>query len=178
MTFQGLADLRPPRVSFTNLRTGETVEAPLFPESLEEEVVVNWARQGIVGMSHSLLQYGYTDSYKLPGLELPFRGTSREEVDRIHDVRLFLLSACYPPEGASTVREGAPPRLLFFWPQLVSLTCVITNLKIRHQRMNSQGRPTFFVATLDLEEIRDFRLTMDNVRVVGSRRAVVPPESL
>lgn len=175
MSFAGDGRARPPRVSLTNLRTGETVEMPFTPETFAEQVAVNYARQAVVGMSHETLQYGNTGNYTLEGLDFFFRGNTPEEVDAIHDGRLFLLSLAYPPEGAESVRDGAPPRVLFFWPQVVSLTCVLTQIRVSHVKFNSQGRTTIFRVRMNLEEIRDVRLTMEAVRTSGTRRAASAP---
>ncbi len=176
MSFAGSAGARPPRVSLTNLRTGETVEMPFTPEQFVETVAVNWARRAIVGMSHETLQYGNTGNYKLENLDFFFRGTTPEEVDLIHEGRKFLLSLAYAPEGAENLRDGAPARILFFWPQVVSMTCVLMNLRITHQKFNVEGRTTIFRARFSLEEARDVRLTAETVRAQGTQRSAAAPE--
>lgn len=171
MSFVGDLTARPPRLSFTNLRSGETVEMPFMPETLEEEIAVNYAMQSIVGMSHQAHQYAYTGNYGIKGLELFFRATTEAEAELIHDGRKFLFALTLSPRGVETVRDGAPPRILFFWPQLISMTCVLRNLRIRHEKFNRMGLSTVFRATVDLEEIRDVRLTSEDVRQLGTQRS-------
>lgn len=171
MSFSSIAAERPPRVSFTNIRTGETVEMPMFPETLDEQVQVNWTKQVILGMSHETLQYSHTSNHTFDGLEFVFRAESPADLDAITDGRKFLLSLTVPPADAQGVREGAPPRVLFFWPQLVSMTCVVANVRITHEQFNKQGASVRFRAKLTLEEIRDVRLTMDDVREQGTQRS-------
>lgn len=176
MSFYGDASMRPPRVSFTNLRTGETYEMPFTPETFTERVAVNYNRQAIVGMSHETLQYSHTSNHTFPGLDFFFRATTPEEVDLIHEGRLFLFSLGYASAGADSIREGAPPRILFFWPQVVSMTCVLTNIEISHEKFNVEGRTTVFRARMDVEEARDVRLSFEEARARGTQRSPVAPE--
>jgi len=171
MTFGGVVAERPPRVSFTNLRTGETVEMPLFPETLGETVAVNWTKQVILGMSHEQLQYSHTSNHTFDDLEFVFRAQSPADLEAITDGRKFLLSLTLPSADAQGVRDGAPPRILFFWPQLVSMTCVLGNVKITHEQFNKQGASVRFKARLTLEEIRDVRLSSETVREQGTQRS-------
>jgi hypothetical protein len=149
---------------------------PFTPVELVESVAVKWAKLAVVGMSHETLQYGNTSNYALDGLEFFFRGTTPEEVDAIHEGRKFLLSLAYAPEGAEGLRDGAPPRILFFWPQVVSLTCVLGKIRISHSKFNREGRTTIFRARFDLEEARDVRLTMEQVRAQGTQRSAAAAE--
>ena len=170
MSFAGDAAARPPRITLHNIGSGETVEMPFFPSSLTEGIIVSYARQKIVGMSHTTLQYGNTENYTLPGLDFFFRATTPEELDANLEARKFLMSLCYSREGSQGVRGGGPPRILFIWPQLISLTTKITNLRITHTKFNVRGAPTVSSAKFDLEEIRDARLTSEEVRTFGTIR--------
>jgi len=165
-----------PRVTFTNLRTVETVEMPFVPEKFDEMVEVVYARLRVLGLSHEVLHYVGTDNHKFDGFDLFFRGESPDQVAAIHDGRAFLLSLCYAPSGVTGVRDGAPPRVLFVWPQMVSMTCVITRVRISHERFNRIGMTTEFRATIDLEEIRDVRLTSEDVRAFATARTSRGPE--
>ena len=170
MSLEGDVTARPPRISMGNLRTGEIVEMPLFPESFNEEISVSWSKLQILGMSHEPKQYSNTGNYRIPGLILPFQSLDAEVIDRYHDIRNFLMSLTVPPEGASDIRSGGADRIMFFWPQMISMTCNIESLRFSHERFNRFGRSTSFRATIDLEEIRDVRLTSEDVRVSGTRR--------
>lgn len=177
MSLSGTAGARPPRVSLTNLRTNETAEMPFTPNEFVESVAVNWARQAILGMSHEQLQYTNTGNYTLNDLDFAFRATTPAEAKAIHDGRRFLLSLCYAPEGAEGLRDGAPPRILFFWPQVVSMTCILSrDLRITHSAFNSEGLTTRFNARFSLEEARNVRLTMDEVRQYGTQRSSAAAE--
>lgn len=184
MTFAGDAGARMPRVIIASIRTGEFVEMPFVPSELNEEIAVEYARQKVVGMSHEILQYVGTTNHKFSGLQFDFVGTptgTTATVDRqatALDTRLFLMSLCYPSVNAQSIRTGGPSRVLFAWPNLISMTCVLSNLKIVHKKFDVNGRPTLFGATLDLEEIRDVRLTSEAVRSSGTLRSSDPPFEL
>jgi hypothetical protein len=173
-----------PRVMIANLRTGEHVEMPFTPPELTEDIAVEYARQQVVGMSHTILNYANTANHSFKGLEFGFVGTANEAgapfsalarpVDRLAealDTRRFLMSLCYPSATAQGVRDGGPPRVLFSWPAFVSMTCILANLSITHHKFDVFGRPTHFTARVDLEEIRDVRLTSETVRQVGTLRS-------
>lgn len=171
MSFAGNAGARPPRLSITNLRTGETYYFPFTPETFKETIKANWNKQTILGMSHNNLQYSNTDNYEIDPMKFFFRGDSPEEVDLIHEGRKYLMSLMYASAGADSVREGGPPRVLFIWPQMVSMTCVIEVLSLSHLKFNVEGRSTMFTAELGFLEIRDSRLTSEDVREQGTQRS-------
>lgn len=178
MSFAGNAGARPPRLSITNLRSGETYYFPFTPETFKETVKANWAKQTILGMSHNNLQYSNTDNHQIDSLNFFFRGDSPEEIELIHEGRKFLLSLLYPSVGANSVREGGPPQVLFVWPQMISMNCVIEGITISHEKFNREGLTTTFRAEFGLTEIRDTRLTSEDVRAQGTLRSGVSPAQL
>lgn len=187
MTFAGDAGARMPKVVIANIRTGEFVEMPFTPPEFSEEISVEYARQKVVGMSHSILQYAGTENHKFGGLSFAFVGTPLSSnrpgaaaggvnaQDAALDTRNFLMSLCYASASAQGIRTGGPPRVLFAWPSLISMTCVIASLKVTHSKFDTLGKPTVFNAQLDLEEIRDVRLTSEAVRASGTLRSSDPP---
>ena len=171
MTFGGAATARMPRVILANLRTGEGYEMPFVPEKITEQVTAVRARLDIFGLPHQRRQYRGTSNHTISGLEFFFRGTTPEEVENVHNGRRFLLSLMYPSESADSVANGGTPRVLFVWPSLFRLTCELDVVSIEHSKFNSQGLTTIFRARLDLEEVRDVRLTSEEVREVGTLRS-------
>ena len=165
-----VASQRPARVSIANVSTGESIEAQFNPSELEESLEVNWARQTVPGLSHQPMQFIHTGNVKFT-VELQFVATDVSELAELMHARRFLQSLCYPRRGASDVTGGGPPRALFVWPTLVSLTCVITTLNFKYSHFNIAGAPVQFTAKLTLEEIRDVRLTSDEVLVSGTQRS-------
>jgi len=166
-----VAGRRPARMAIVNVATGESVEAQFNPTELEEALEVTWARQTVPGLSHQPLQYVHTGNARFT-LELHFEVQDpTTSLEQLHRARRFLQSLCYPRRGAEDVASGGPPRALFVWPGVISLTCVVTGLSFRYSRFNLDGVPVQFTAKVALEEIRDVRLTADEVLADGTRRS-------
>jgi contractile injection system tube protein len=167
----GTAGQTPARMSIANIATGQSVTAQFNPTEFEEALEVNWARQTVPGLSHQPLQFVNTGNTKFT-LELNFEAQDpTRSLDEIHASRRFLLSLCYPRRGGDTVAGGGPPRALFVWPNVVSLTCVVTSLSFKYGRFNLEGTPVQFTAKVALEEIRDVRLLGEDVLREGTRRS-------
>ena len=165
----------PARMSVVNLTTGESIEAQFNPTELEEVLDVNWARQVVPGLSHQPMQYVHTGNEKLT-LELHFDALDpTTDLAQLLRARRFLLSLCYARRGAQDLLGGMPPRVLFVWPTLVSLTTVITALSFKHSRFNLEGTPTLLTAKVTLEEIRDVRLVAEDVLANGTQRSGTGP---
>jgi hypothetical protein len=161
----------PSRMSIANVSTGDSVDAQFNPTELEESLEVNWARQTVPGLSHQPLQFVNTGNVKFT-LELNFETQDPgADLDQLLRARRFLQSLCYPRRGAADVASGGPPRALFVWPTIVSLTCVITSLTFKYSRFNVAGTPVQFTAKIGLEEIRDVRLLSEEVLANGSQRS-------
>lgn len=167
-----VAGQKPLRMSIRDLNTAEVREVQFNPTTLEEAISVEWARLKPPGLSHEVLQYDHTGNHKIGPIELVFDALGPGgSVDILDEWRKFLLSVCYSKKGAQSVREGEATRVLLFWPNFMSMTCVLTSLKIKHQRFNLEARPTYYTATVAIEEIRDVRLFSEDVRTAGTIRA-------
>jgi hypothetical protein len=68
------------------------------------------------------------------------------------------------------VASGGPPRALLVWPGLVSLTCVVTSLEFRYEQFGVRGEVLVYRAQVNFEEIREVRVTSEEMRVQGSLR--------
>ena len=170
-----VASERPARMSIANVATGESVEAQFNPSEFEEALEVNWTRQTVPGLSHQPLQFVNTGNVKFT-LELNFEVQDPStDLDTIHQGRRFLQSLCYPRRGAEDVVGGGPPRALFVWPNVISLSCVVTALSFKYGRFNLEGTPVQFTAKVTLEEIRDVRLLSEDVLADGSQRSGAAP---
>jgi hypothetical protein len=166
-----VAGQKPKRMSIANVATGDSIDAQFNPSELEEMLDVNWARQTVPGLSHQPLQFVNTGNTKM-SFELRFEAQDpTTTLDRLLRDRRFLQSLCYPRRGASTVIGGGPPRALFIWPKIVSLTCVVTGLAFRYTRFNLDGTPIEFACRVSLEEIRDVRLFSEDVLNDGTQRS-------
>jgi hypothetical protein len=160
-----------PSLTLVNLETGEAKESPLVPEELAERIKVQNARMRPFGASHAVLQYTGTDNRELPDVVL--RGTAETvaELEEITDFLNFMQSLCYPPQGRSTIREGAPPRVLFVWPGSVTLICRVEAVEVRREQFNSAGQTIRYTASLSLVETSEDRIVSEQVRRLGSQRA-------
>lgn len=160
---------RMPRMYLQDLKTLEILEAQFNPAKLEEVLGVDWVKLTVPGLSHQRHQYNFTRNHAV-SFELIFDALAAGNVIDMREARKFLLSVCYSKKGAQNVRDGEATRVLFVWPKLFSLTCVVTNLKISHTSFNLEGDPTYSTAALSLEEIRDARLYSEDVRNDGTQR--------
>ncbi len=165
----------PARMSIANVSSGDSIDAQFNPTEFEEALEVNWARQTVPGLSHQPLQFIHTGNTKFT-LELNFEVQDpTTDLDQIHHARRFLQSLCYPRRGAEDVIGGGPPRVLFVWPKVVSLTCVVTALSFKYGRFNLDGTPVQFTAKVALEEVRDVRLLSEDVLQDGTQRSGAAP---
>lgn len=163
----------PDRMFITNLETGDDMNAQFNPEKLNEKIKVNWSKLSVLGLSHMPKQYQQTDNWTCT-FELKFWAWDSKG-NRLNDIkqkRRQLMSYCYSSRAAPrTVSGGAPPRLNFFWPNLIDLTCTLESLEFNHVRFNRKGDPIESVAIVTLEEIRDVRLYSEDVRATGTIRS-------
>lgn len=164
------AIVTPARLHLIDLSTGEDFEALFNPEQVTEEIQVAYSRLVIPGMSHQPLQYSNTGNEGLQ-FDLYSVGHTPGERERVEDFRRFLQSLCYPKGDAGTIDDGAPPRVLFVWPRVWTFTCVITHLRFVHSQFTVGGQISRSMASVTIEEIRDIRLTSDDVRRHGTRRS-------
>lgn len=159
------------RVSLSSLETGETIEAQFVPPEFEESLEAGYNALEVPGLSHRPLQFGSTSNLQI-SVELYFNAyNTPEDLRRLETARKFLQAALYP-RRAENVASGAPTRLLFVWPGIVSLTCVLRSLTIKHSRFNREGQSVQFIASLALEEFREGRVYAEQIREVGSVRDV------
>lgn len=164
------------KMYLTDLKTLETLTAQYNPDAFEEIIHVMWARLQPPGLSHARLQYDHTDNHRVV-YELIYDALDGGNVDGNLDARNFLQSLCYSKRGAQTVADGEATRLLFVWPGMLSLTCVIDGeMKFKHTRFGVDGRTTFFTVTMQLSEIRDTQLFSEDVRQNGTQRSAAPPD--
>lgn len=161
----------PPRMHLIDLTTGEDREVMFNPEQITEEVQVAYTKLTVPGMSHQPIQYTNTGNHAIP-IELYMEAHTARARDTLDDWRRFVLSLAYPKGNAGSINDGAPPRVLFVWPNVWSFSCVLLGLRIASTQFSVEDlRITRCTATLTLEEIRDVRLTSEDVRRNGTRRS-------
>lgn len=158
------------KMLITKLGDPRTVfETQFNPTEFTEGLQVNYQRQKIPGLSHEPLQYVNTTNVKF-GMDLFFDAVTQEQAERNLIARKFLHSVCYPRRPVGDLLIGGPPRLLFVWPSIISLTTVIMSLNLVYRQFSATGVPIKFVASVALEEVRDMRLTQDDVITNGTFR--------
>lgn len=151
------------KMSISNLNTGETFRAQFNPEKLEESLESTYAEIDVPGLSHKPMQFSNTSNEEFT-TELFWRATKPAELEAMRQARRFLKSLCFPRRDADTVAGGAPPRVLFVWPRMLSLVCAVKSVKFSHELFTSLGQARVSRATLTLSEIRDVRLSSEDVR--------------
>ena len=167
----------PPRVTLTNTTTMVTLESQFNPEQLQEVISANYVRQTVPGLSHQPLQFVHTTNETFR-FDMIFRALSPEDAVAIQRARRFFKSMCVPRGGSDRIVGGAPPRALLVWPRMLSLTTVITNVTMTHELFNRQMQTRRFIANVQLEEIRDFRMTSQQVfNDAGGRYGQSPSRS-
>ena len=168
----------PTRGFLVDLNSAAEFEFPMNPDKLQEVISVNWKRQGVLGLSHPVLQFAGTGSHSLPGVEFfvdRYR-MAREQGSPVTAIEFFafkrfLQSLTVPPRGAESIAGGAPPQVLFIWPEIVSLVCIVENVAITHQRFAHDGSGLAYRARITFSEIRESRVTSEEIFNDGSQRA-------
>lgn len=162
------------RLTITNVRTGDFVEAQFNPSRFQEDISVNYARPAVLGLSHQPLQYLGTTNLSIP-IELFFLSRDIQTHDNAQHAKRFLQSLCYPSRGSDSIVAGQPPRALVSWAKVVSLTCKLVNLSVRSTRFNIKGEVVQYTARCQFEEMRDVRWTSEDAFRLGSLRTGEKP---
>ena len=153
-----------------NLTTGEEMEALANPSQFSESVAVNYSDSAVPGLSHPVTQYQSTGARTLSGIELYLSRFNHDEigsVSMVEEWKRFLRSLTVPPQGAKGVAATRPARCLFVWPNVLTMTCVVTALEFRYQHFGTSGQDRVTMAVVSLREIRDERVTAEDYRGGG-----------
>lgn len=164
----------PRKMSLADISNGDFIEAQYNPVKLKRKIQVVWNKLKVLGHSHEPLQYSNTSNVSF-AFDLAFscwddRASPVQMAKIIDNAQRFLQSLCYSKRGGQDIVSGAPPRVLFVWPKLVSLTARIEEIEIEDTDFNVEGASIRFTASIKLEEIRDARLFSEDVRATGMRR--------
>ncbi len=168
-------------ITLTRLTDGETLASQFLPAEFETTLEVEYVKLKVPGLSHAPQQYVQTGNQGFD-LELVYRTREADDAEWIAQARNFCQSLCYPRAGADSIITGAPSRVLVVWPNFLSLTCIVTKVQEKHSAFSREGFPVRSVFRLTLEEIRDVRLTAEDVDLLGLQRgsgsAQAYPETL
>lgn len=162
----------PDRLTFGNLATGEEMTAQYNPTELEETIKPEYAKLKVLGLSHEVHQYQNTASAGWK-FELAFSAFADDgsKLDDLLKSRRFLHSLCYSSRSAQTVAQAVPPRVLFVWPTLISVSAVIVGLKFKFTDFSLGGAPIRMTVSVEIDEVRDERLYSEDVRANGTIRS-------
>jgi hypothetical protein len=165
-----VARIRPPRCALVNLVTGEELTCLANPTELAERVMVTWNRLAVPGLSHQPLQYSSTGNRQLSGVELymdRYLAAAEPQAPDLLEFRRFLRALTVPPAAEAGAPPAAPPRVLFVWPQLLTLEAVVETVELRYQRFAVDGSVLVYTASVTFEEILDVRVTSSDLRENG-----------
>lgn len=105
----------------------------------------------------------------LPGTISNLKLPSRDQLDA-DNAKRFLQSLLYPYRTESGTFDP-PPRVVFVWPSVVRMRCIVTGIRFRHRRFSIKtAATTVLTAEVTLEESRFMPLWSQFVRQFGSRR--------
>ena len=166
MSFDG-AIARPPRCVLVNVTSGESMECLFNPTQLSEKLQVNWNRLAVPGLSHQVLQFQSTANRQLSGVEFyldRYFAVGQPGDVNILEFRAFLRALTVPPEGTEDVAATAPPRVLFIWPEVVTVECVVASVEFTYKQLAVDGTVLVYAANVTFEEILDTRVTSEELR--------------
>lgn len=108
------------------------------------------------------------------GISIPRVSTSNLKIPEregdLDGMKRFLQSLLYPHKTDSG-SFSPPPRVLFVWPSVVRLRCIVTSLRFTHRRFSLKtAATTALMAEVELEESRFTPISSQHVRQFGSRR--------
>lgn len=162
----------PERMSIANLQTGESLDVLFNPTELAKSFNVKWNRLEVPGLPHEVLQYKGTSNLRVPLQLIAHAFTQRPSAAAtIDEFEKFIMSLGYPSENAQSVASGAPPRCLVIWPGVLVFTAqLVDEVKFTHTQFASRGGSLRYAANVTFEEVRDSRLTSEDVRFFGTLR--------
>lgn len=158
---------KPASVTLVNMVTTDSIEVQFNPEQLEEQLGANYAKLTVPGLSHQRSHFVHTEenaySFDLFNHAL---GSGKEMgpdfLKGIREDRRFLMALVHPWRAEGIDRGGAP-KVLFIWPQLVSLPCKVLKLGFKYTLFNKQGAPVAWTCKVSLEVHRDSFVSMEDV---------------
>jgi hypothetical protein len=160
---------RPELMFLSNLQTGEDLIMQFNPTEFQRKIRSLWSRKNVLGESIRPLDYLGTANQTLQ-MQLYYRAEDAQQYAEGEDAMRYLESLLYPPAEADSIGGARPPRVLFVWPNSVSLTVVIEEIAFTHQMFDLQGRTIQFTANLKMEVASLRRITQEEIRERGARR--------
>ena len=154
------------KCTITDLVSGEVLALQYNPETLDLALRVAYEAIKVPGLSWQPLQYGGTENQDIQ-IDVASLSNTPTESQSARRALAFLHSLCYPRAAADSVVTGAPCRVLFVWPNLLSLTCRLKELSTKVSRFAQDGSLLDFVAHLTLAEVGDVNILAEDVVNTG-----------
>jgi len=181
----------PQRMSICSVdRPEEIVTAQFNPEKLKETIGVDWQRFAIPGLTYQPQQYANTNNVQYR-FELFFTAAKGSVVRDISGsgagtapsysaskVLDDILAARRQLHAWAVLRKndqlggiGDTQRLLFDWPNFISMTCNIVSAEFEYEQFNLNGQPIAFKCDVLLEEVRDVAIYAEDILAQGTIRS-------
>jgi len=141
------------------------------PNELSMSVAVKWAETQVLGMSHTPLQYQYTENQKLPMKIVVMRGLMTRDAiladPHARKTENFLLSLTVPGRDRNGQLMSRPPVVKLTWPNMITANCVLASLNLVHQRFTKDQERWMYMANCEFIRVRDSRVWGDQLLVKG-----------
>ena len=148
-------------------RDGRIDRLPLQPDRALREGLGELEPPGNSWPLHQVLQFQSTGNRQLSNVEFyldRFCSSEQPGSPEILEFRAFLRALTVPPAGTEGVPQAAPPRVLFIWPKVVTIECVLSSVEFLYKQLAVDGTVLVYTASVTFEEILDARVTSEELR--------------
>ena len=171
-------------------RPDEVVEAQFNPEKLKETIGVDWQRFQIPGLTYQPQQYANTNNVQyrfdlfftadvtVAVRDVSGSGSGTPPTNAASSVLARNLAARDQLHAWAVLRKndllggiGDTQRLLFSWPNFISMTCNIISAEFEYEQFNVDGLPVSFKCSVLLEEVRDVAIYAEDILAQGTIRS-------
>lgn len=152
-----------------NLETGESITAQYNPTKVDIAVEAVYGRTKTPGATSEEMQFSHVSNAKLSFI-LTFNARAPGAPD-ILDVEAYLLSLIHPATRVGGVTSGAPPLVVFSWPNWIMLVTRKPKFSQETLAFNKNGRPELQTYKVELESQHTRRIGREQIRRSAFRRA-------
>ena len=163
-----MASDSPLRMTLGNLETGESITAQYNPTRVGIGVDAHFGQTKTPGATSEEMQFSHVGNVK-PTFTLTFKARAPGAPDLL-DIEAFLLSLIYPPQVVGGVTSGAPPLVLFSWPNWIMLVTRKPKFSQETTLWNKNGRPEEQTYKVELESQSTRRIGREAIRRSAFRR--------
>ncbi len=159
----------PLRMSLGNFETGESITAQYNPRDVKIAIEAIFNRVKTPGQVGEEMQFANTSNIK-PSFELTFNARAPQSPNLL-DIEGFIFSLLHPPKKVGGVTTGAPPLVVFSWPNWIMLVTRMPKLEQTTSMFNRDGKPEFQTYRVELETQYTRRIGREEIRRSALRRA-------